>query len=185
MRVNGELLTKFIRLDEILDESVGQKVKLSLQRGGQDIEIELTVGDLHAITPDRFLTVCGGAFHNLSYQAARLYAIPVKGVYICEPAGTFRFDGSGGGWVVESVHNQKTRDLDEFIEVMKKIPDRARVVVTYRYLRDLHTMHTSVVHVDRHWTSKMRMAIRNGMSQGCAHFHAVANRFRCHWSLGL
>ena len=57
--------------------------------------------------------------------------------------------------------NKKVANLDGFIEVMKSIPDRARIVVTYRHLRDLHTMHTSILHIDRHWTSKMRMAIRN------------------------
>jgi hypothetical protein len=79
-------------------------IKLLIQRGGQDLEIELIVGDLHAITPDRFLSVCGAAFHNLSYQFARLYAIAVKGVYVCEPAGSFRFEGMDRGWVVEVTH---------------------------------------------------------------------------------
>ena len=62
---------------------------------------------------------------------------------------------------MQSVDNRKTAHLDAFIDVMKTIPDRARVVVTYRHLRDLHTMHTAILHIDRHWTSKMRMAIRN------------------------
>lgn len=101
VKVNGELLTKFTSLDDILDESVGKTVKLLLQRGGRDMEVELTVGDLHSITPDRFLTVCGAAFHNLSYQSARLYAIAVRGVYVCEPAGSFRFDGMDKGWIIE------------------------------------------------------------------------------------
>jgi pro-apoptotic serine protease NMA111 len=161
IRVNGELLTKFIRLDEILDDSVGQKVKLTVQRGGLDIDVELTVGDLHAITPDRFLTVCGASFHNLSYQQARLYAIAVKGVYVCEPAGSFRFDGTEKGWIIESVDTKKTPTLNEFVQVMKGVPDRARVVVTYRHLRDLHTQHTSIIFIDRHWISKMRMVVRN------------------------
>src|SRR5690606_15313559 len=28
-------------------------------------------------------------------------------------------------------------------------------------LRDMHTMHTSIIFIDRHWTGKMRMAVRN------------------------
>lgn len=161
VKVNDELITKFVRLDEILDTRVGMPIKLLIQRGGQDLEIELIVGDLHAITPDRFLSVCGAAFHNLSYQFARLYAIAVKGVYVCEPAGSFRFEGMDRGWVVEEVDNRLTPDLDSFIDVMKTVPDRARIIVKYRNLHDLHTMHTSIVHIDRHWNSKMRMAIRN------------------------
>lgn len=164
IKVNGELLTQFIRLDAILDSSVGQKVKVLVQRGGEDLEVELDVGDLHAITPDRFVAVAGGTFHNLSYQQARLYAIPVKGVFVAEAAGSFRFESTESGWLIESIDQKKTPDLNAFVEVMKTIPDRARVVVTYKHLRDLHTLNTSIVHVDRHWTSKMRMAIRNDVT---------------------
>ena len=161
IKVNGEILTQFVRLDDILDSSVGKKVKFLVQRGGRDIEVELEVGDLHAITPDRFVTVAGASFHDLSYQQARLYAIPVKGVYICEAAGSFRFDSTESGWIIESIDQKKTPDLNAFIEVMKGIPDRARVVVTYKHLSDLHTLNTSIIFIDRHWASKMRMAVRN------------------------
>lgn len=161
IKVNGEILTQFVRLDDILDSSVGKKVKILVQRGGQDIEVELEVGDLHAITPDRFVTVAGASFHDLSYQQARLYAIPVKGVYVCEAAGSFRFDSTESGWIIESIDQKKTPDLKAFIDVMKGIPDRARVVVTYKHLSDLHTLNTSIIFIDRHWASRMRMAIRN------------------------
>ena len=161
IKVNGELLTQFIRLDDILDSHVGKAISVLVQRGGVDVEMELEVGDLHAITPDRFVTVAGGSFHNLSYQQARLYAIPVRGVYVCEAAGSFRFENTEQGWIIESVDQKRTPDLETFIEVMKDIPDRARVVVTYKHLRDLHTVNTSILYIDRHWTSKMRMAIRN------------------------
>ena len=55
IKVNGKLLTHFVRLDDILDSSVGSKIKVLVQRGGRDIEVDIDVGDLHAITPDRFL----------------------------------------------------------------------------------------------------------------------------------
>lgn len=164
IKVNGEILTQFVRLDDILDSSVSKKVKILVQRGGQDVEVELEVGDLHAITPDRFVTVAGASFHDLSYQQARLYAIPVKGVYVCEAAGSFRFDSTESGWIIESIDQKKTPDLKAFINVMKGVPDRARVVVTYKHLSDLHTLNTSIIFIDRHWASKMRMAIRNDIT---------------------
>ncbi|KAI9677311.1 MAG: hypothetical protein M1829_002654 [Trizodia sp. TS-e1964] len=164
IKVNGELLTQFVRLDEILDSHVGQKVNIVVQRGGEDIEVKLHVGDLHAITPDRFVSVAGASFHDLSYQQARLYAIAVKGLYVCEAAGSFRFESSDQGWIIQSIDQKETPDLKTFIEVMKAVPDRARVVVTYKHLRDLHTLNTSIVYIDRHWTSKMRMAIRNDIT---------------------
>ncbi|PKX94954.1 putative nuclear serine protease HtrA2/Nma111 [Aspergillus novofumigatus IBT 16806] len=161
LQVNGELLTQFIRLDDILDSSVGKTVRLLVQRGGQNVEVECEVGDLHAITPDRFVTVAGSTFHNLSYQQARLYAIATRGVYVCEAAGSFKLENTLSGWIIDAVDKRPTRNLDEFIEVMKTIPDRARVVISYRHIRDLHTRGTSIVYIDRHWHPKMRMAIRN------------------------
>ncbi|KAK4935487.1 hypothetical protein LTR28_010353, partial [Elasticomyces elasticus] len=163
IKVNGELLTQFVRLDEILDGSVGSEIKLLIQRGGDDVEVTLNVGDLHAVTPDRFVSVAGAAFHDLSYQQARLYVVAIKdaGVYCCEAAGSFRFEGSESGWLVQTVDNKPTPDLATFVEVMKAIPDRSRVVVTYKHLRDMHTLNTSIMFIDRHWNKAMRMAVRN------------------------
>ncbi|RJE26957.1 hypothetical protein PHISCL_00658 [Aspergillus sclerotialis] len=161
LQVNGELLTQFIRLDDILDSNVGKPVRVLVQRGGRDVEVEISVGDLHAITPDRFVTVAGATFHDLSYQQARLYAIPTRGVYICEAAGSFKLENLLWGWLVDSIDKRPTRNLDEFVEVMKTIPDRSRVVISYRHIRDLHTRGTSIVYIDRHWHPKMRLAVRN------------------------
>lgn len=122
IKVNGEPLTQFVRLDDILDLNVGQKVIFTIQRGGEDMEAEIVVGDLHAITPDRFVTVTGAAFHDLSYQQARLYAIPVKGLYVCDADGSFGFDSAEYGFMVQSINHKKTPDLKTFVEVMKSIP---------------------------------------------------------------
>lgn len=161
LKVNGELISQFIRLDDILDSNVGNTVKLLLVRGGDEVEVEIEVGDLHKITPDRFVTVSGASFHNLSYQQARLYGVACKGVYVCEATGSFRFESSDNGWIIQTVDHKKTPDLDTFIEVMSGIPDRARVVVTYKHLRDLHTLNTTIIYIDRHWARKMKLAIRN------------------------
>ncbi|KAK8178702.1 Pro-apoptotic serine protease NMA111 [Phyllosticta citribraziliensis] len=163
IKINGSLISQFVRLDGIMDENVGGKVQLLIQRQGADMEVEIGVGDLHAITPDRFVTAAGASFHDLSYQQARLYAIATKGmgVFICEASGSFRFEGSDYGWLVQSIDHKETPDLDTFVEVMKSIPDRSRVVVTYKHIRDLHTLNTSVLTIDRHWHDKMRLAVRD------------------------
>lgn len=161
IKVNGELITQFIRLDDILDSNVGSTVQLLLLRGGAEIEVNIEVGNLHKITPDRFLSVAGASFHDLSYQQARLYGVACKGVFVSEATGSFRFDGSDNGWIIQTIDQKKTPDLDTFIEVMKGIPDKARVVVTYKHLRDLHTLNTSIIYIDRHWAKKMKLATRN------------------------
>ncbi|KAH8680869.1 trypsin-like cysteine/serine peptidase domain-containing protein [Xylariales sp. PMI_506] len=164
IKVNGELLTEFIRLDDILDSHVGKTIRVSLQRGGEDLEVDIEVGDLHKITPDRFVSVAGASFHSLSYQQARLYGVACEGVFVCESTGSFRFESADNGWMIQSVDKKKTPDLDTFIEVMKHIPDKKRVVVTYKHLRDLHTLNTTIINVDRHWSTKIRLAVRNDIS---------------------
>ncbi|KUL89420.1 hypothetical protein ZTR_04447 [Talaromyces verruculosus] len=161
LKVNGELLTQFVRLDDILDSNVDQSIRLLIQRGGEDLEVDCTVGDLHAITPDRFVSVAGGTFHDLSYQQARLYAIACRGVYVCEAAGSFKIENTLSGWIIDSVDKRPTRNLQEFIEVMKTIPDRSKIVISYRHIRDLHTRGTSIIYLDRHWHPKMSLAVRN------------------------
>ncbi|PGH23617.1 Pro-apoptotic serine protease [Polytolypa hystricis UAMH7299] len=161
IKVNGELLTQFVKLDAILDSSVGNNVQLLVQRGGEDLEVACSVGDLHKITPDRYVSVAGAIFHDLSYQQARLYAISCKGVYVCEASGSFKLENTYSGWIVDTVDKRPTKNLDEFIEVLKTIPDRQRVAISYRHVRDLHTRGTSIVHIDRHWHPHMRLATRN------------------------
>ena len=87
LKVNDEYVNRFIRLEEILDGSVGRTIKVLVQRGFEEFEYNISVGDKHAITPDRYVQVCGARFNTLSYQLARAYNVPVGGVYVCEQSG--------------------------------------------------------------------------------------------------
>ena len=137
IKVNGELLTQFIRLDDILDSSVGQLVTLLLLRGGKEVEVEIKVGDLQKITPDRFVSVAGGSFHTLSYQQARFFGVACQGVYVCDAAGSWLLGNAKRGWIIQTVDHKETPDLKAFIDVTKAIPDKALVVVRYTPLHSL------------------------------------------------
>ncbi|KAK6462820.1 signaling-associated PDZ domain-containing protein [Scheffersomyces coipomensis] len=163
--INDEYISTFIKVDEILDKSVGKELSFELQRGGQIIKRSITIGDLHSITPDRYVDVGGASFNNLSYQIARCYCIPVRGVFINDASGSFEFASNERiGWLLETVDDKPTPDLDTFIEVMKQIPDRSRVPITYRHVSDLHTENFQTIYVERHWQSTFRLAVRNDES---------------------
>jgi pro-apoptotic serine protease NMA111 len=87
LKVNDEYVNRFVRLEEILDDSVGQSAKMLVQRGSEEFECSIKVGDKHCITPDRYVSVCGAKFNTLSYQLARAYNVPVKGIYVSEQSG--------------------------------------------------------------------------------------------------
>lgn len=162
LAINGEAISTFIRVDEILDESVGHQVQFTIQRGGTQITQTICVGDLHKITPDRYVEVAGASFNNLSYQIARCYCVPVKGVFINDASGSFEFSTfEKNGWLLETVDDQPTPDLDAFVQVMKMIPDTQKVTITYRHVSDLHTEIFRAVYIERHWQTTFRMAVRN------------------------
>ncbi|KAL2926610.1 Protease Do-like 7 [Bienertia sinuspersici] len=85
VRVNGEVMTQFLKLETLLDDSVSQKVELEIERGGTSLTVDLMVQDLHSVTPDHFLEVSGGVIHPLSYQQARNFRFTCGIVYVADP----------------------------------------------------------------------------------------------------
>ena len=54
VRINGELVTGFVPLAEIFDSHVGNAIEIEVERGGDTAMTDITVGDLHAVSPDEF-----------------------------------------------------------------------------------------------------------------------------------
>ena len=160
IRVNGNIVTRFVPVEATLDDSVGRMVKIEIERGGEPMTFEIPVGDLHAITPDRYVEVCGAKFNTLSYQLARAFCVPVKGVYICESTGSFNVDGGDGGWILTSIDGNTIETLETFIDIMKTIPDRARVPVVYYNIADVHMPQLAIITIERHWTP-FKLVVRN------------------------
>lgn len=159
--IDGKPIATFVQVDEILDSSVGKLLEFVIQRGGHELVQSIVVGDLHAITPNRYVEVSGSLFNNLSYQLARSYGIPVKGVYASDAGGTFLGLGDDNLCIVDMIDDKPTPDLDTFVEVVKNIPDRRLVSVTYHLLTDMHDENIMLAHMDRHWSSSFRQATRN------------------------
>src|SRR5690606_37314864 len=77
LRVDGDLITTFVPLAEILDQKVGQSVTIEVERGGERVTTELPVTDLHEISPHEYLEFGDAVVNNLSFQQARHYNQPV------------------------------------------------------------------------------------------------------------
>ncbi|KAH5706201.1 hypothetical protein HBI18_253770 [Parastagonospora nodorum] len=151
VKINHELITQFVYLDSVLDNAVGNTISVTIQRGSANIEFELDVGNLHDITPDKFVSVAGAKFQALPYHQARLYNISLEnaGVYVCAAAHSFI---SKAGCLIVRVENEPTLDLATFIEIMKKIPDRKRIVLQYAFPKTINETHRIIIPLDRHYT---------------------------------
>ena len=163
LKVKGELLTSFIRLDDIFDSSVGNTVKVVLFRINKEVEVEIEIGDLHKITPNRFVQASGGSFHDLSYQIARCYSIACKGVYVCQ-AWAGWYHTVDDRFLIQSIGHKETPDLERFIEVVKNIPDKTRTLIKFMDLRSRHKPNTITINIDKHWYKEMRLRKRDDVT---------------------
>jgi len=151
VRVNGKLTATFNPLEEVLDSSVGQTIRLELERGGATLERSLAVQDLHSITPARYLEFGDAVVHGLSYQMARHMNVPVRGVYVANPGYSLGAAGVPRGAVVSSISGQPVETLDDFERVIAALPDGARAALRYSTLDDPRGSETRVMRMDRRW----------------------------------
>jgi pro-apoptotic serine protease NMA111 len=149
--VNGQLLTTFLPLEEILDDSVGGEVQITVERGGERVSQSLPVGDLHAITPSEYLEFGDAVVHTLSYQMARHFNAPVRGVYVANPGYLLNSAGVPRGAVIASVDGKPVADLAEFREIIAALPQGERVALRYSTLDDPKGSATRVMYMDRAW----------------------------------
>ena len=163
VRVNGELVTSFLPLEEVLDASVGAPVTLSVERRGAPLDLQLTVQDLHSITPSSYLEISGAVLHDLSYQKARRYNVPLSGVFVASPGHMLEVAGVPDSAVLEAVGDTPTPNLDAFEAAVASYGDGARVPFVFRTLGEWRLRRVAVVEIDRRWHASQRCE-RNDVS---------------------
>jgi S1-C subfamily serine protease len=123
LKVNGKLVTKFSQITKFLDCNVLKDISMTVQRWDKEIEVTVVVGDLHDITPNRYLMIGTTTFYDLSYQQAQRYRIPVRGSGVVSSEDGL-FGTVPGDSMIQSVNGRKTKDLDAFVEVLQSIPGK-------------------------------------------------------------
>ncbi|RGB42648.1 trypsin-like cysteine/serine peptidase domain-containing protein [Rhizophagus diaphanus] len=146
---NKNIITNFTHLFSIIDDSVGENIELTICRGKTQMDVSIKIQDLHSITPNRFVEVSGEIVNELSYQLAHSYSQPVGGTYVAT-----------NGYILISINNIPTPNLDAFIEAVKTLPDGARVPLKFYHLQNIHKEMVEIAFIDRHW-NKFQVAIRD------------------------
>ena len=150
-RVDGKLVTTFKPLDEIVDAAVGREIEVEVERGGERIKQRLPVQDLHSITPDEYLEFGDAVVHTLSYQMARHFNAPVRGVFVANPGYALASAGVPRGAVIASLDGQPVADLAAFEQILTRLPEGGRAAVRYTTLDDPQGSDTRVLRLDRSW----------------------------------
>jgi S1-C subfamily serine protease len=156
MAIDGQAVTSFLPIEEQLDARVGETISLSLERGGQPLEVEMRVADLAAISPSSYLEIGGGVLTPLSYHAARNHAIPQRGVAVSEPGYMLYHAGVPRGAVITHANGEAVPDLEAIEGVLAQIPDGEKVTFRYFLPSKPNLPVVAVVEIDRHWFDMRR-----------------------------
>ncbi|CAZ85495.1 unnamed protein product [Tuber melanosporum] len=155
---NGKHITDFIGLWSIIDDSVGGDIVIEVFRAGKEgragatgmLQVVCTVQDLHTITPSRFFEIGGAVIHDLSYQMGRNHNVQLGTGVFCAASGFLLWSSWSRDFLITAVDGKPTKTLDQFIEVIKGIPDYKRVPFMTRSMgRNEDQM--MMVDIDRHF----------------------------------
>ena len=151
LRVNGNLLTTFDPLEQILDESVDREITLEYRRGSELHTARLKVQNLHEITPDRYVTFGDGVVHALSWQMARHYNKPISGVFVATAGYALGSAEVPRGAVITEVNDIPVVTLQDFSRLIRTLKDGERVTFRFYTTEDPRSTRVAVVRMDRRW----------------------------------
>jgi S1-C subfamily serine protease len=126
-------------------------IQVEVQRGNDTVNHALTVQSLSAITADEYIEFGEAVVHNLSYQQARHYNLPIKGVYVANPGYVFGSAGIPHGALISSFDGKKIDTLADFEAALAGLADGARAAVFYVTLEDPRATQLKVIRMDRRW----------------------------------
>lgn len=149
--VNGRPVTTFEPLEAILDDSVEQEVELLLQRGGVEHTVRIPVTDLESITPAAYLEFGDAVVHDLSYQQARHFNLPVEGVYVANPGYTLAAAGVPRAALILEVNNQPVRNITDFAGQLQLLGDGDRATLRYVVMDEPNNPLVRSMRMDRRW----------------------------------
>ena len=151
VKVNGKYVTQFEPLDETVDNSVGGQVTLELERGGKPVSARLPVGDLHAITPSAYAEFGDAVLNALSYQQARHFNVPVRGVYVANPGYMFAAAGVPRGAVITAMDSKQVNTLADVEQHIAQLGDGDRSTVRFITIDDPNGSQLRSIRMDRRW----------------------------------
>jgi S1-C subfamily serine protease len=158
IKIDGEWITEFIPLEDVLDNRVGQEIEIEVERGGRHVVHTIQVDDLHSITPDEYLEFGDGTVNTLSYQQARHYNREAAGVYVANPGYLLSKAAIPRGAVIVEMDGVAVENLDEFEAALDELADGERAKVRYVNMENPQNSVVRLLEMDRVWFPARRCA---------------------------
>jgi S1-C subfamily serine protease len=149
--IDGKPIPEFFALEDVLDSHVGQRINVEMQRGSETVRHALDVQSLSAITADEYIEFGEAVVHTLSYQQARHFNVPIKGVYVANPGYVFGSAGIPRAALIGWFNGKKVDNLEDFEAALAELADGATAPVRYVTLEDPRAAQLKVIRMDRRW----------------------------------
>eukprot|EP00746_Dinoflagellata_sp_MGD_P007519 gnl/MRDRNA2_/MRDRNA2_114895_c0_seq1.p1 gnl/MRDRNA2_/MRDRNA2_114895_c0~~gnl/MRDRNA2_/MRDRNA2_114895_c0_seq1.p1 ORF type:complete len:1015 (+),score=234.60 gnl/MRDRNA2_/MRDRNA2_114895_c0_seq1:82-3126(+) len=130
LKLQGQPCVDYVDLEAVLDDNVGSSVDLEVCRNGRQVVVSIPVDNFHELIPHAFVEVGCGVFHNVSYHTAKKHHVKVEGIQVAQ-AGFVFGEALKSDAVVLAVNGETIKDLDGFVEMMSKIPDKEYFSVSW------------------------------------------------------
>lgn len=151
LKIDDQWIRHFVTLEALLDSRVNQTVRITVERGGVQREVSLVVQDLHTITPASFIEAGGSILHNLSYQQARSFNVPITGVYVAKSGYMLGNESIHRGDVITSLAGQPINNLSDATSVLSNLANGARFSLRFFSPTNPRQTKHRVVTMDRRW----------------------------------
>jgi S1-C subfamily serine protease len=149
--IDHKPVPEFFALEKILDDRVARAIEVVIRRGADTIKYSLTATSLDAITADEYIEFGEAVVHTLSYQQARHYDLPIKGVYIANPGYVFGSAAIPRAALITSFNGRRIDTLADFEAALEQLADGDRAPVRFVTIEDPHAMQLRIVRMDRRW----------------------------------
>ena len=151
VRVNGDWVTGFVPLEDVLDSHVGRRVSLQVQRGGRTLDLEVIPEDLDAVTPAEYIEFGDAVVHQLSYQQARHLHVAPRGIYLASPGYVFARSGIPRAAVITEVNGRPVPTLADFRRLIEPLQDGEQFTVRFHTFDEPRGSRLRTVRMDRRW----------------------------------
>ena len=151
LSIDGRPVPEFFSLEKLLDDRVGRPVRVEVERGGARLSRRLTVVDLNSITPDEYVEFGDAVVNPLSYQEARSFHLPIRGIFVADPGYVFATAGIPRAALITRFDGRRVDDLAQFTAVLATLADGQRATVRYVTLQNPRASELKVIRMDRRW----------------------------------
>lgn len=149
--LDGSPIAEFDALAARLDDSVGGRLSVEVERGGLARRVDLRVADLETLSPASLLELGDTVLHDLSWQMARHLNLPVRGVYVANPGFLLTQAGVPRGAVIQEMEGRPVAALADLVEALTAVTQDQLVQLRFVRPEEPLSARVSAVRMDRRW----------------------------------